>query len=91
MHATLKPSMHEPPCIGLESSPFAAHLEQPDEADPASLSTFGQNTATIALHSMTPPSATLPINLYWCTLDFSPIMTVLSSYMTLKVFLSNAA
>ena len=35
IHATLKPSMLEPPCTGLESSPFTAHLEQHDEADPA--------------------------------------------------------
>jgi hypothetical protein len=52
MHATLKSSMLELQCTGLESSPFAAHLEQPDEADPAALSTFGQNTATVALPSI---------------------------------------
>jgi len=91
MHATLKPSMLEPLCTEFELSPFAAHLEQPDEADPAALSTFGQNTATVALPSMTPPSTTLPISLYWYALDFSPTMTVLLSHMTLKVFLSDAA
>ena len=79
MHANLKPSMLEPPFTGFELSPFAAHLEQPDEADPAALSTFGQNIATVALQFMTPPSTTLPISLYWCALDFSPTMTVLPS------------
>ena len=62
MHATLKLSMLEPPCTGLESSPFAAHIEQPDEADPVALRTFGQNTTTVALLSITPPSTTLPIS-----------------------------
>src|SRR6185312_1447434 len=79
MHATLKPSMLESPCTGLELSPFAAHLEQPDEADPTLLSTFEQNTVTVVMPSMTPPSTTLPISLYWCALDFSPTMTVLPS------------
>ena len=54
MHATLKPSILEPLCTELELSLFAAHLKQPDEADPATLSTFGQNTAIVAMQSMTP-------------------------------------
>jgi hypothetical protein len=61
MHATLKPSMLEPPCAEIELSSFAAHLEQPDEVDSAALLTFGHNTTTVAIPSMTPPSTTLPI------------------------------
>jgi hypothetical protein len=91
MHATLKLSMLEPLYTRLESSPYAAHLEQPDDDDLAALSTFGQNTATVALSSMTPPSTTLPISFYWCALDFSLTMTLLSSRMILKVFLSGTA
>ena len=64
MHATLKPSMLELSCTRIELSSFAAHLEQPNEVDSATLSTFGQNTATISMPSMTPPSTMLPINLF---------------------------
>ena len=55
MNATLKSSMLEPSCTGLESSPFAAHLEQSDDANPAASPTFKQNTTTVAISSMTLP------------------------------------
>ena len=86
MHATLKPSMLELSCTRIELSSFAAHLEQPNEADPVTLSIFGQNTGTVAIPSITPLLTMLPISLYWCALDLSLTMTVLPSRMTLKVF-----